>query len=58
MEFCQQKCDTLRRYLRKMKKLEKLTVLNYYAEGKLGQFCDFNWLPFKKKTHINANTWI
>jgi hypothetical protein len=32
-------------------------IQNYYKECKLGMFEDFNWHPFRKKVHINANVW-
>lgn len=57
MEFCQEKCDTLKRYLKKMKVLETLIIHNYYSECKLGLFEDFNWHPFRKKVNIKSGVW-
>ena len=57
MEFCQEKCDLLKRFLKKMKVLHTLIIHNYYAECKMGNFEDYNWHPFRKKINIKSGVW-
>lgn len=57
MEFCQEKCDEVRRCVRKIRGLEKFVLQNYYAECKMGQFVDFNWHPYRKNINIKAAVW-
>lgn len=57
MEFCQEKCDVVRRSVRKFKNLEKFVIFNYYQECKLGMFVDFNWAPYRKNINVKASVW-
>ena len=57
MEFSEAKCDLIKKKLRKLKQLSLVRLQNYYTEGKLGLFLDFNWHPYRKLIHIFVGKW-
>lgn len=57
MEFNQLKCELVKSRLLKLKHLSAVRLQNYYAEGKLGFFQDFNWHPYRKLIHVFAGKW-
>lgn len=57
MEFSEAKCNLLKSKLRRLRHLTTLRLHNYYSEGKLGMFVDFNWHPYRKLIHVFSGKW-